>query len=47
MLDLSKNKLEDGEQLIEVLKAMPLLSCLYLSGNPCIKSIPNYRKVMI
>jgi hypothetical protein len=46
VLDLSKNKLEDGEHLVKVLKALPLLSCLYLSGNPCIRNIPNYRKVI-
>lgn len=46
VLDLSKNKLEDGEHLLEVLKTLPLLSCLYLSGNPCLCNIPNYRKVL-
>lgn len=47
VLDLSHNKLEDGEYVLEVLKTLPFLSCLYLSGNPCVRSISNYRRTLI
>jgi hypothetical protein len=45
VLDLSKNKLEDGDGVLKVVKALPVLACLYLSGNPCVSTIPFYRKV--
>ncbi len=45
VLDLSKNKLEDGNGVLKVVKALPVLACLYLSGNPCVSTIPFYRKV--
>eukprot|EP00357_Protocruzia_adherens_P006339 CAMPEP_0114996624 /NCGR_PEP_ID=MMETSP0216-20121206/14429_1 /TAXON_ID=223996 /ORGANISM="Protocruzia adherens, Strain Boccale" /LENGTH=483 /DNA_ID=CAMNT_0002360879 /DNA_START=135 /DNA_END=1586 /DNA_ORIENTATION=+ len=46
-LDISDNKIDDVEILNEVLKKMPKLRVLYLSGNPVCKKIQNYRKKLI
>jgi hypothetical protein len=45
VLDLSENTLEDGQGVLEVLRAMPNIRCLYLKGNPLVSKLPNYRKV--
>lgn len=45
VLDLQENKLEDGQGVLNVLKAMPNIRCLYLKGNPMVSKLPNYRKV--
>ena len=45
-LDLQHNKLKDTS-VIDVLEAMPDLRVVYLMGNPFIKDIPHYRKVVI
>ncbi|GAQ88925.1 hypothetical protein KFL_004700070 [Klebsormidium nitens] len=47
VLDLSENKLEDGQGVLDVLKAMPKLRCVYLKGNPMVSKLPNYRKALI
>jgi hypothetical protein len=47
VLDLSTNKLEDGEAVLEILERMPNLRALQLSGNPCVRAIANYRKTVI
>jgi len=46
-LDLSENRIDDPAVLDEVLVKMPKLRVLYLTGNGCIKKIPNYRKTVI
>lgn len=47
VLDLSSNKLEDGEGVLQILERMPNLRALQLSGNPCTRTIVNYRKTTI
>lgn len=48
VLDLSNNRLDgDGEQLLEILQALPQLSVLYLQGNPIVNKIRSYRKTLI
>lgn len=47
VLDLSTNKIEDGDALLEILERLPNLKALQLSGNPCIRSITNYRKTVV
>uniref|UniRef100_A0A7S0R4Q2 Dynein assembly factor 1, axonemal homolog n=1 Tax=Pyramimonas obovata TaxID=1411642 RepID=A0A7S0R4Q2_9CHLO len=48
VLDLSNNKIEGTyEELIELLKAMPNLSVVYLKGNPIVNNIKSYRKNLI
>ena len=46
MLDVQRNKIEDVE-ILEVLRDMPNLSCLYLQGNPVVNKVRNYRKRLI
>ncbi|XP_063686819.1 dynein axonemal assembly factor 1-like isoform X2 [Bolinopsis microptera] len=45
VIDLSHNSLEDP-CIIDVLEKLPELSVLNLMGNPVIKKIKNYRKVL-
>ena len=45
-LDLQHNKLNDPS-VIDVLEVMPDLRVVYLMGNPMVKDIPHYRKVVI
>ncbi len=47
MLDLSNNRLGDGEGVLNVLKELPHLAVLNLMGNPIVQKIPYYRKTMI
>lgn len=47
VLDLSNNRLEDGDGVLLVLENMPNLKVLYLSGNPCVRAIPNYRRTVL
>jgi dynein assembly factor 1 len=46
-LDLTGNKIDDGEGLLSLLSQLPSLKSLHLSGNPCVRTIPNYRKTVI
>lgn len=46
-LDLSHNKLDCGDALLATLRAMPQLKSLYLTGNPCVRTIPNYRRAVV
>jgi dynein assembly factor 1, axonemal len=48
-LDIQHNKLnsDDGEDILNILEKMPDLRVLYLMGNPCVKSIKNYRRSII
>uniref|UniRef100_A0A8C6R5Y6 Dynein axonemal assembly factor 1 n=1 Tax=Nannospalax galili TaxID=1026970 RepID=A0A8C6R5Y6_NANGA len=45
VLDLSHNMLSDPE-VLSVLESMPCLRVLNLMGNPVIKHIPNYRRMV-
>lgn len=45
-LDLQNNTIADPA-VLEVLVQLPALGVLYLQGNPAVKSIPHYRKVVI
>ena len=46
VLDLSHNKIED-EAVIDLLKQMKNLRCLYLQGNPVVSTARHYRKGLI
>lgn len=46
-LDMQKNRLTGGEELLQVLEQMPDLRVLYLQGNPVVKEIPHYRKTVV
>lgn len=46
-LDLSNNRLDDGEGVLQVLENMNNLKALYLSGNPCVRTITNYRRTVL
>jgi dynein assembly factor 1 len=45
-LDIQHNRIDDAG-ILEVLKAMPDLKVLYLQGNPVVKEIRHYRKIVI
>lgn len=45
-LDLQNNMLSDPA-ILDVLKQIPDLRCLYLKGNPVVSNIKNYRKTLI
>ena len=45
-VDLQTNCLADPA-ILDVLKQMPNLKCLYLKGNPVVSTMKNYRKVMV
>ncbi|KAL3698836.1 hypothetical protein R1sor_012912 [Riccia sorocarpa] len=47
ILDLSHNKLNDGNGLLEIAQGLPRLAVMYLTGNPCISRMPHYRKNII
>ncbi|KAJ3310310.1 Dynein assembly factor 1, axonemal [Boothiomyces sp. JEL0838] len=46
VLDLSNNKIEDPE-IVSILEKMPNLAVLNLMGNPVIRKIVNYRRVLV
>lgn len=46
-LDLKKNRIEDADAIVDILTHMPNLALLYLQGNPCVRKIKNYRKLLI
>lgn len=45
-LDLQYNKIEDAE-VVDLLAQLPDLRVLYLMGNPCVKNIKHYRRMII
>jgi len=45
-LDLQNNSISDPG-LLDVLRRMPELRCLYLKGNPVVSKVPSYRKTLI
>lgn len=46
-LDLQGNQLDNGEALLNMLRLLPTLKCLYLQGNPLVGSMRCYRKAVI
>ncbi|KAJ3320358.1 hypothetical protein HDV06_005389 [Boothiomyces sp. JEL0866] len=46
VLDLSNNKIEDPE-IVSILEKMPNLAVLNLMGNPVIRKITNYRRIIV
>ena len=45
-LDLQHNELDDPD-VLDLFKELPDLRCLYLSGNPMVSKIKNYRKTVV
>ena len=45
-LDLQYNKIEDAG-VVDLLAQLPDLRVLYLMGNPCVKNIKHYRRMVI
>jgi dynein assembly factor 1, axonemal len=45
-LDLQSNQLADIA-VLEIIRTIPNLKCLYLKGNPVVSQIKNYRSVRI
>ncbi len=45
-LDLQSNRVADP-RIVDVIAALPGLRVLYLQGNPIVKSIPHYRKIIV
>lgn len=45
-LDLQYNKIEE-EGIVDILSRMPDLRVLYLMGNPCVKHIKHYRRIIV
>ncbi len=45
-LDLQSNQIMDPG-IVDVLATLPDLRVLYLQGNPVVKNIPHYRKVIV
>jgi dynein assembly factor 1 len=43
-LDLSNNHIELSEEIVPFFCTQSNLLCLYLKGNPCVRSISMYRK---
>ena len=46
-LDLSSNELQDGKEILGVLKDVGRLAAVYLKGNPMVKTTKHYRKTVI
>ena len=45
-LDLTNNRIERPDGLLDLLGALTHLGSLYLKGNPAVRAIANYRKVL-
>ena len=45
-VDLQHNKIE-GTEIVDILAQIPDLRVVYLMGNPCVKSIKNYRRTIV
>ncbi len=45
-LDLQSNRIEDP-RIVDIIAALPDLRVLYPQGNPIVKSIHHYRKVLV
>mmetsp|Transcript_9289 Transcript_9289/g.18304 ORF Transcript_9289/g.18304 Transcript_9289/m.18304 type:complete len:712 (-) Transcript_9289:255-2390(-) len=46
-VDLRGNFIEDGEALIDILSQLSAIAAVYLQGNPCVRSMKHYRKVIV
>lgn len=46
-LDLRRNDLSDFDELVECLRQLPHLKCLYLEGNPLARQTHDYRKRLV
>ena len=47
VLDISDNLIDEPKIVVEILAKIPDLRVIYLSGNECVRKIPNYRKTLI
>ncbi|ESS69836.1 hypothetical protein TCDM_01251 [Trypanosoma cruzi Dm28c] len=47
VLDLSNNQLSNGEAVLLIMERLPRLRSLKLSGNPLVRSLPRYRKMVL
>ncbi|RNF01135.1 hypothetical protein TraAM80_07187 [Trypanosoma rangeli] len=47
VLDLSNNQLDNGEAVLLIMERLPRLRSLKLSGNPLVRSLPRYRKMVL
>ncbi|ESL06260.1 hypothetical protein TRSC58_06068 [Trypanosoma rangeli SC58] len=47
VLDLSNNQLDNGEAVLLIMERLPRLRSLRLSGNPLVRSLPRYRKMVL
>lgn len=47
VLDLSQNRISDGEVLLMVLEKLSKLRSLKLSGNPMVRTLGKYRKTVL
>jgi len=44
-IDISNNYIEEEKDLIDFISSQENLQCVYLRGNPVLRSISTYRKV--
>ena len=45
-LDMKNNQLDDRDRVVPFFASMPQIHALYLKGNPCVRFISKYRRVM-
>jgi dynein assembly factor 1 len=43
-LDLKENLIEEHTNVVSFFSRLDTLTCLYLSGNPCVRMISHYRR---
>lgn len=46
-IDLEGNLLEEGDEVVAILEQLPALTCLRLKGNPMVRGMRHYRKVIL
>ncbi|KAL4434994.1 hypothetical protein ABPG74_017750 [Tetrahymena malaccensis] len=46
-VDISNNLIEHDDRILDIFIQMPILACLYLRNNPCVREFKNYRKRLI
>jgi Leucine rich repeat len=47
VLDLQENQIAYEEGLVEFFASLPALRVLYLQGNPCVREVRHYRRVLV